>query len=68
MAELISTVGAGRAVVVTYVNPVIALLLGVIFLSESPGAGSIAGLVLILAGSWLSTGGKLSPRRYPATE
>ncbi len=68
MAELISTVGAGRAVVVTYVNPVIALALGVIFLSESPGPASIAGLALILAGSWLSTGGKLTPRRLPATE
>ena len=66
MAELISTVGAGRAVVITYVNPVIALFLGVIFLSESPGAGALVGLVLILAGSWLSTGGRPSPRRYPS--
>jgi drug/metabolite transporter (DMT)-like permease len=63
MADLISTVGAGRAVVVTYVNPVIALLLGVIFLGESPGPGSIVGLLLILAGSWLSTGEGMPPGR-----
>jgi drug/metabolite transporter (DMT)-like permease len=55
MAQLISEIGASRAVVITYVNPVIALILGIIFLSERPGIGSIAGLVLILTGSWTST-------------
>lgn len=55
MAKLIGAVGASRAVVITYVNPVVALLLGVIFLSEHPGIGSIGGLALILAGSWVST-------------
>ena len=34
-------------------------LLGVTILGEQPGAGSIAGLLLILAGSWLSTDGRL---------
>lgn len=52
---LIAEVGAGRAVVITYVNPVIAVALGMIVLGEQPGAGSALGLVLILAGSWLST-------------
>ena len=33
----------------------IALALGVVFLGESPGAGSLVGLALILVGSWLST-------------
>ena len=61
MALLITEVGAGRALVVTYVNPVIAVGLGVVFLGETPGAGAIAGLLLILAGSWLSTGGGLPP-------
>jgi hypothetical protein len=28
-------------------------------LGERPGVGAIAGLLLILAGSWLSTGGGL---------
>lgn len=58
---LITEVGAGKALVVTYVNPVIAVALGVAVLGERPGAGAIAGLLLILAGSWLSTDGRLPP-------
>ncbi len=58
---LINEIGAGRALVVTYVNPVVALTVGAIFLSERPGPGSIIGLLLILAGSWLSTDGRLPP-------
>ncbi len=56
-AVLIREAGTSRATVITYVNPVIALLLGVTLLGERPGAGAIVGLLLILAGSWLSTGG-----------
>ena len=53
--SLIAEVGAGRALVVTYINPVVALGLGIVFLDERPGVGSLAGLVLILFGSWLTT-------------
>lgn len=58
---LIAEAGTSRATVITYVNPVIAVALGVTLLREQPGAGSIAGLLLILAGSWLSTDGRLPP-------
>jgi len=58
---LIREVGTGRALVITYVNPVIAVALGVTLLGERPGAGAVAGLLLILAGSWLSTGGRIPP-------
>ena len=58
---LIHTVGPGKATIITYVNPVVAVALGVVLLDESPGPSAIAGLLLILAGSWLSTGGKLPP-------
>lgn len=58
---LIAEVGAGRALVITYINPVVAVGLGVAILGERPGAGAIAGLLLILAGSWLSTDGRLPP-------
>ena len=54
---LIAEIGPGRALVITYVNPVVAVALGVIVLDERPGAGAIAGLLLIIAGSWLSTDG-----------
>jgi drug/metabolite transporter (DMT)-like permease len=58
---LIHEAGTGRAMVITYVNPVVAVALGVALLGEQPGAGAVAGLLLILAGSWLSTGGGLPP-------
>ncbi|MEA2443957.1 MAG: hypothetical protein QOJ12_1249, partial [Thermoleophilales bacterium] len=61
MAALVVEVGAGRALVITYVNPVIAVGLVVAVLHERPGAGAVAGLLLILAGSWLSTDGRLPP-------
>jgi drug/metabolite transporter (DMT)-like permease len=56
---LIADVGAGKALVITYVNPVVALALGIVVLDESPGLGAIVGLLLILAGSWLSTDSRL---------
>jgi drug/metabolite transporter (DMT)-like permease len=58
-AELVRTAGPSRAVIITYVNPVVALTLGVALLGEQPGAGALVGLVLILIGSWLSTDGRL---------
>ena len=61
MASLVAEVGPGRALVVTYVNPVVAVALGVAVLGERPGPGAIAGLLLILAGSWLATDGRLPP-------
>ena len=39
----------------------VAVALGVALLGEQPGAGAVAGLLLILAGSWLSTDGRLPP-------
>jgi drug/metabolite transporter (DMT)-like permease len=58
---LIAEVGPSRASVITYVAPVVAVALGVTVLGERPGAGAVAGLLLILAGSWLSTGGRIPP-------
>jgi drug/metabolite transporter (DMT)-like permease len=58
---LIAEVGPGRGLVITYVAPVIAVACGVTVLGERPGVGAVAGLLLILAGSWLSTDGRLPP-------
>jgi uncharacterized membrane protein len=60
-AALITEVGPGRATVITYVAPVVAVALGVAVLGERPGTGAVAGLLLIIAGSWLSTDGRLPP-------
>ena len=61
MAALVVEIGPGRALVVTYVNPVVAVALGIVVLGESLGPGALIGLVMILAGSWLSTDGRLPP-------
>jgi drug/metabolite transporter (DMT)-like permease len=58
---LIAEAGPGRAAVITYIAPVVAVALGVTILGERPGVGAAAGLLLILAGSWLSTDGRLPP-------
>jgi drug/metabolite transporter (DMT)-like permease len=60
-AILIGEAGTSRATVITYVNPVVAVTLGVLLLGEHPGAGAVAGLLLILAGGWLATDGRLPP-------
>jgi drug/metabolite transporter (DMT)-like permease len=53
--QLITEAGPSRASVVTYVNPLVAVVAGVLALGEHLGAMSLAGLLLILGGSWLST-------------
>ena len=60
-AALVSDVGAGRALVITYIAPVVAVVGAVVVLDESLGAGTIVGLLLIFTGSWLATGGGLPP-------
>jgi drug/metabolite transporter (DMT)-like permease len=55
--RLIAVAGASRAAVVTYVNPVVAVVAGVVALGEHIGVVSIVGLALILLGSWIATGG-----------
>jgi len=57
--RLIAEAGPSRASVITYINPLVAVLLGVVVLDEHLGPTSVAGLVLILGGSWLSTGGRI---------
>jgi drug/metabolite transporter (DMT)-like permease len=51
---VIREVGPGRASIVAYLAPPFAVLYGTVFLDESLGIGGIAGIVLILAGSWLA--------------
>ena len=65
MAILIGDAGPSRASVITYINPVIALALGVVFLAEEPGAGTLLGLALILGGSWLATAAPPGPQPAP---
>src|SRR5919108_1531737 len=52
---LIGEVGPVRATVITYFNPAVALLLGVVLLREPFTIGAVIGFSLILAGSLLAT-------------
>ncbi|MHB8438331.1 MAG: DMT family transporter [Acidimicrobiales bacterium] len=52
---LIAEIGPVRATVITYVNPAVAVLLGVTVLGEHFGAATAVGFVLILGGSYLAT-------------
>ena len=55
--QLIAEAGPSRASVITYINPVVAVIIGVLLLHEHLGMMSLVGLLLILGGSWLSAGG-----------
>ncbi len=67
--DLIGEVGPVRATVITYVNPAVALLLGVTLLHELFTAGTDLGFVLVLGGSFLATrSGTDAPAPAPAAE
>ncbi|MFM7718502.1 MAG: DMT family transporter [Actinomycetota bacterium] len=59
---LIAEVGPTRTTVITYVNPAVAVLLGIVVLGERLTAGIAVGFPLVLLGSFLAT------RRAPAME
>ena len=54
---LIAAIGPVRATVITYINPAVAALLGVVVLHESFTAGMAVGFVLVITGSVLATRG-----------
>jgi drug/metabolite transporter (DMT)-like permease len=51
---LIKEVGAARATLLTYLNTLVALVLGVVFLNEPITTGLLIGFPLILIGSWFA--------------
>jgi drug/metabolite transporter (DMT)-like permease len=63
---LIREVGPQRALVITFVNPAVAVLLGVLLLDEPFTLGLAVGLPLVLAGCVLAT--RRSPARTTSSE
>lgn len=55
MFALVAEAGAGRATVVTYVNPAVAIVLGVLILSEPLTIGLAIGFPLVILGAILAT-------------
>ena len=58
---LIAAIGPARATVITYVNPAVALLLGVAVLGERVGPGMAVGFPLVLVGSVLAARHRAGP-------
>jgi drug/metabolite transporter (DMT)-like permease len=56
---LIAELGPARASVIAYISPGFSVAYGVILLGEPFSVGAVAGLALILAGSWLAVQGRL---------
>ena len=52
---LIAEVGPVRATAITYVNPAVAIIVGVVLLHEEVTVWTLVGFVLVIAGSWLVT-------------
>ena len=64
---LISDLGPARASIIAYIAPAFSVVYGVTLLGEPLTFGAVAGLALILAGSWLGAQGRL-PRFLSRTE
>jgi drug/metabolite transporter (DMT)-like permease len=62
---LIAEVGPARAVVITYVNPLVAITLGVLLLGEPLTLGLAVGAPLVLLGSALATARSRAPTVTP---
>jgi drug/metabolite transporter (DMT)-like permease len=56
---LIAEIGPARASIIAYIAPGFSVIYGVVLLGEPFSVAAIAGLALILAGSWLAVGGRL---------
>jgi drug/metabolite transporter (DMT)-like permease len=60
---LLSGAGASRAILITYLVPLFAVVYGAVLLGEPVTAATVGGLALVLAGVGLGTGGLGVSRR-----
>ena len=65
---LIAEAGPNRALVITFINPAVAVLLGVLLLSEPFTTGTALGFPLVLLGSVLATRRSTPSSPQPAAE
>ena len=63
---LTATVGPARVALVTYIAPVFAVFYGSLLLGEQISLGTVAGLALIVGGSWVAAGQPFPRRRSRA--
>lgn len=55
MVTLVGRVGPTRASVTIYFVPIVAIILGVVFLGENVAVASLLGTALVVAGAWLAS-------------
>ena len=65
--ELIDEVGPTRTTVITYINPAVAIILGVVLLSEPLTLGIMVGFPVVLVGSVMATRKNAQPREVIAS-
>jgi drug/metabolite transporter (DMT)-like permease len=65
--ELIDEVGPTRTTVITYINPAVAIILGVVLLSEPLTLGIMIGFPVVLIGSVMATRKNAQPREVIAS-
>lgn len=53
--DLIKEIGPGRATLITYVNLLVAMILGIVFLQEPVTIGTVVGMPLVVLGSYLAS-------------
>jgi drug/metabolite transporter (DMT)-like permease len=68
MVGLIAEIGPVKATTITYVNPAVAILAGVLVLGERVTVWTVVGFVLVLSGSWLVTKRTREPVSSVGTE
>ena len=68
MVALVSEIGPVKATAITYVNPAVAIIAGVVVLGERVTVWTIVGFVLVLAGSFLVTRRRREPVAAAGTE
>ena len=61
MVALIGEIGPVKATTITYVNPAVAIVAGVLVLGERVSVWTVVGFVLVLSGSWLVTRKRRQP-------
>jgi len=65
---LIAAIGPTRATVITYVNPAVAIALGVTILGEPLTSGMLVGFPLVIVGSVLATSHRVRPTREASVQ
>jgi len=66
MGSLVGSVGPTRATFITYLIPIVALVLGMVFRDEVVSPIAILGVVLVIAGAILASRSELSLKPLPA--